>query len=138
MHGKKHLKNRKKKASRKRGRPKGGEALKLKELTRLEKQKTMSLDDMVMDLPKVCDIGAKQNAKELLICWKDYKFHIDTADGQIPNSCLLTSASLDDSQVAIPLALMTKQCVTNLYDVMDAAYDSEIIREHSKQLGHVP
>ena len=32
----------------------------------------------------------------------------------------------------------TKQRVTNLYDVMDAAYDSEIIREHSKQLGHVP
>ena len=42
------------------------------------------------------------------------------------------------SQVALPLALMTKQRVTNFYDVMDAAYDSEIIREHSKQLGHVP
>jgi hypothetical protein len=127
-----------KKAPRKRGRPKGGEAPTPKELTRLEKQKTMSLDDMVMDLPKACDIGAKQNAKGLLICWKGYKFHIDTADGQIPISCLLTSASLHDSQVALPLALMTKQRVTNLYDLMDAAYDSEIIREHSKQLGHVP
>ena len=127
-----------KKAPRKRGRPKGGEAPTPKELTRLEKQKTMSLDDMVADLPKACDIGAKQNAKGLLICWKGYKFHIDTADGQIPISCLLTSASLHDSQVALPLALMTKQRVTNLYDVMDAAYDSEIIREHSKQLGHVP
>ncbi len=93
---------------------------------------------MVADLPKACDIGAKQNAKGHLICWKGYKFHIDTADGQIPISCLLTSASLHDSQVALPLALMTKQRVINLYDVMDAAYDSEIIREHSKQLGHVP
>lgn len=127
-----------KKAPRKRGRPKGGEAPTEKEVTRLERQKTMSLDDMVKDLPKVCDIGAKQNAKGLLICWKGYKFHIDTADGQIPISCLLTSASLHDSQVALPLALMTKQRVTNLYDVMDAAYDSEIIREYSKQLGHVP
>lgn len=127
------------KATRKRGRPKkGGEAPTPKEQTRLEKQKTMTLEDMVSDLPRACDIGAKKNAKGLLVCWKGYKLHIDTADGQIPISCLLTSASVHDSQVALPLALMTTQRVTNLYDVMDAAYDSEIIREHSKQLGHVP
>jgi len=127
------------KVTRKRGRPKkGGEAPTPKEQTRLEKQKTMTLEDMVSDLPKACDIGAKKNAKGHLICWKGYKLHIDTADGQIPISCLLTSASAHDSQVALPLALMTSQRVTNLYDVMDAAYDSEIIREHSKQLGHVP
>lgn len=123
----------------KRGRPKkGGEAPTPKEQTRLEKQKTMTLEDMVSDLPSACDIGAKKNAKGLLICWKGYKLHIDTADGQIPISCLLTSASVHDSQVALPLALMTAQRVTNLYDVMDAAYDSEVICEHSKQLGHVP
>ena len=127
-----------KKVKGKRGRPKGGEEPTPKEKTRLEKQKLMNLEEMTADLPKACDIGAKKNAKGLLICWKGYKFHIDTADGQIPISCLLTSASLHDSQVALPLALMTKQRVTNLYDVMDAAYDSEIIREHSKQLGHVP
>lgn len=46
-------------------------------------------------------------------------------------------AALHDSQLALPLAEMTKQRVTNLYDLMDAAYDSAIIREHSKQLGHV-
>ena len=127
-----------KKVKRKRGRPKGGEEPTPKEKTRLEKQKTMKLEEMITDLPTVCDIGAKQNAKGLLICWKGYKLHIDTADGQIPISCILTSASLHDSQVALPLALMTKQRVTNLYDLMDAAYDSEIIREHSRQLGHVP
>lgn len=127
------------KTPRKRGRPKkGGEAPTPKELTRLEKQKTMSLETMVSDLPKACDIGAKKNAKGLLICWKGYKLHIDTADGQIPISCLLTSASMHDSQAALPLSLMTAQRVTSLYDLMDAAYDSEIIREHSKQLGHVP
>lgn len=128
-----------KKAPGKRGRPKkGGEAPTPKEQTRLTKQKTMTLEAMVSDLPKACDIGAKKNAKGLLVCWKGYKLHIDTADGQIPISCLLTSASVHDSQAALPLSLMTAQRVTSLYDVMDAAYDSEIIREHSKQLGHVP
>jgi len=34
-----------------------------------------------------------------------------------------------DSQVALPLATMSAQRVTNLYDLMDAAYDTEIIRE---------
>ena len=33
---------------------------------------------------------------------------------------------------------MTSQRVTNLYDLMDSAYDAPIIREHSKSLGHVP
>ena len=33
-----------------------------------------------------------------------YKLHIDAADGDIPLGCLLTSASLHDSQAAIPMA----------------------------------
>ena len=33
---------------------------------------------------------------------------------------------------------MTSQRVTNLYDLMDSAYDAPIIREHSRSLGHVP
>jgi len=41
-------------------------------------------------------------------------------------------------QVAIPLAETTNQRVTNLYDLMDAAYDSPIIKEHSKKLNHIP
>jgi len=124
----------------KRGRPRKGEEREpvAIEPKRLEKQKTMDLSQMLTDLPKECDIGAKQNAKGHLICWKGYKLHIDTADGQVPISCVLTSASLHDSQVALPLAEMTKRRVTNLYDLMDAAYDSVIIREHSKQLGHIP
>ena len=28
--------------------------------------------------------------------------------------------------------------MTNFYDLMDAAYDAEPIREHSRSLGHVP
>ena len=59
-------------------------------------------------------------------------------DGCIPVSAILTSASVHDSQVAIPLATMTEGKITNLYDLMDAAYDVEEIRKHSESLGHVP
>jgi hypothetical protein len=63
---------------------------------------------------------------------------MDVIDGQIPISCVLTSASLNDNQVAIPLAVMTAQRVTSCYDLMDAGYDCEAIREHSRKLGQVP
>jgi hypothetical protein len=33
---------------------------------------------------------------------------------------------------------MTAARVTNLYDLMDAAYDDAAIRQHSRNLGHVP
>lgn len=53
-------------------------------------------------------------------------------------SCLLSSASLHDSQVAIPLAEITHRRVTNCYDLMDAAYDAPLIKQYSESLGHVP
>ena len=58
------------------------------------------------------------------VSWIGYKLHIDAADASIPVSCILTSASLHDSQVAIPLATMIDARVTNLYDLMDSAYDT--------------
>ena len=121
----------------KRGRPKRGEERAPKEVTRLERQKTMALKEMLEDLPTGCDIGTKRNSKGYQESWKGYKLHIDTADGAIPISFILTSASVHDSQVALPLATLTAQRITNCYDLMDAAYDSEIIREHSLSLGHV-
>jgi hypothetical protein len=45
---------------------------------------------------------------------------------------------MHDSQAAIPLASITAQRVTSLYDLMDAAYDDALIREHSIALNHVP
>lgn len=122
----------------KRGRPKKGETRPPIPLKRLERQQIMSLSEMLEDLPSVCDIGTKRNSKGHTMSWKGYKLHLDTADGGIPISAILTSASVHDSQVALPLATMTKGKVTNLYDIMDAAYDSQIIRDHSKSLGHVP
>ena len=121
----------------KRGRPKKGE-VRLKPLTRLKRQQTMTLEEMVNDLPGACDIGTKVNSKGHSAHWIGYKLHMDVGDGQIPISCILTSASVYDNQVALPLATMTADRVTNLYDVMDAAYDSEIVREHSRSLGHQP
>jgi hypothetical protein len=53
-------------------------------------------------------------------------------------SVAFTSASLHDSQAAIPLACMTSQRGTNLYDLMDSAYDAQAIHEHSRSLGHIP
>ena len=56
----------------------------------------------------------------------------------IPISCLLSSASLHDSQAAIPLATLSAQRVVSLYDLMDSAYDAPEIKAHSRSLGHVP
>jgi len=120
------------------GRPKKGEE-RIKEPTRLEKQSAgMSLAEMQADLPTACDVGTKRDSKGYKTSWNGYKLHIDAADGGIPVSCLLTSASLHDSQVAIPLAEMTYGRVTNCYDLMDSAYDAALIKQHSASLGHVP
>jgi hypothetical protein len=123
---------------RKRGRRRKNEAPPPKEPRRLERQSAMTLAEMLADLPRRCDVGAKCNAKGYLTTWIGYKLHIDTADGDIPVACLLTSASLHDSQVAIPLAQITAQRLTNLYDLMDSAYDAPEIRTASLALGHVP
>ncbi len=125
-------------APRKRGRPKKGEAAAKKRPRRLERQTGMTLAEMLADLPTGCTIGTKRNAKGHTTSWIGYKLHIDTGDGDIPISCLLTSASLHDSQAAIPLAAITAGRVTNLYDLMDSAYDAPEIREKSRALGHVP
>jgi hypothetical protein len=125
------------KPKRKLGRPKKGEKS-VKEPTRLERQQTMTLQEMLGDLPHQCDVGTKKNSKGYKESWIGYKLHLDSIDGQIPVSCVLTSASTHDSQVAIPLTAMTKERVNNLYDLMDAAYDSPIIRRYSELMGHVP
>ncbi len=64
----------------------------------------MGLPDMLEDLPTACDVGTKKNSK-------GYKLHIDSAEGGIPISCILTSASAHDSQVAIPLAKISNERV---------------------------
>jgi hypothetical protein len=123
---------------RKRGRPRKGEIVEKKEPRRLERQADMSLAEMLADLPTHCAVGTKRNAKGHTTSWIGYKLHLDVADGDIPISAVLTSASLHDSQVAIPLATMTASRVINLYDLMDSAYDAPEIEAKSRALGHVP
>ena len=94
--------------------------------------------EMKQDLPTACNVGTKRNSKGYKTSWTGYKLHIDAADGGIPVSCILSSASVHDSQVAIPLAEMTFQRITSCYDLMDAAYDSPLIKQHCAKLGHVP
>jgi len=106
--------------------------------TRLARQRSMSLPEMLQELPKDCDIGGKKNSQGNTDYWRGYKLHLDVADGQIPISAVLTSASLHDSQVAIPLAILTTQRVTYCYELMDSAYDAQHIRQQSSHLGHVP
>jgi len=112
----------------------------VEQMTRLERQcsGSLTLEQMLRELPRACDVGCKTNSKGHKAFWIGYKLHLDVADGQIPISCVLTSASLHDSQVAVPLAELTAQRVTSLYDLMDRGYESDLIGEHSRRLGHVP
>jgi hypothetical protein len=122
---------------RKRGRPRRGEIREPKR-TRIAQQRRQTLTLMQDDLPRACDRGSKCNAQGYKASWNGYKLHIDTADCGVPVAAILSSASMHDSQAAIPLSKMTAARVTNLYDVMDAAYCSAELRAHCKDLGHVP
>jgi hypothetical protein len=95
------------KPKRKRGRPKKGQQPAPPEPTRLERQAAMTLEQMLDDLPRAANVGSKNNSKGYRETWVGYKLHLDVADGQIPISCILTSASVHDSQAAIPLARLT-------------------------------
>ena len=123
---------------RKRGRPKKGQEPPPPPPTRLQLQPRRSLAENLADLPRACDIGAKKGSKGHMEYWRGYKLHLSVIDGDIPISAILTSASTHDSQVAIPLMQMSAQRVTDLYDLMDSAYDAEAIQAFSRGLGHVP
>lgn len=125
-------------APKKRGRRRKDDPKPPKPPKRLDLQPTRTLEENLADLPRQCDVGCKTNSKGHKEWWVGYKLHIDTIDGDIPVSAILTAASLHDSQVAIPLAQMTAQRITNLYDLMDAAYDAQPIHAFSRALNHVP
>jgi len=125
-------------APRKKGRPAKGEHWEPKEQKRLERQCNQSAEEALAELPVICDVGTKKNSKGHKECWIGYKLHADVNDCGLPVSVAITSASVHDSQVAIPLMTMSSSRVTYFYDVMDAAYDAGAIYELSRSLGHVP
>ena len=121
-----------------RGRPKKGESRPLPPPKRLARQPHRTLDENLAELPRACAVGTKCNSKGYKTSWIGYKLHLDTADGDLPVSAVLTGANVHDSQVAIPLAQLSAQRVDSLYDLMDSAYDAPPIHAFSRQLGHVP
>ena len=101
----------------KRGRPCKGAARAPKEPKRLDIQPQRSLSENLQELPDHCDVGTKKNSKKYKITRAGYKMNLDCIDGDIPvstNNKLGLSAC---SQVAIPLAQMTAERITNLYDL---------------------
>jgi IS5 family transposase len=124
--------------ARKRGRPRRGEARPAAKAAPIKRQRGQTLAQMLEEIPTACDRGTKCNAQGYKNSWRGYKLHLDTADCGVPIAALLSSASMHDSLAAIPLSLISAERVTNLYDLMDAAYCSADLREHSQSLGHVP
>jgi hypothetical protein len=100
---------------------------------RVFKQLSMTLEEMLEDLPRSVGASTKRGHS-----WKGYKLHLDVSDGGIPISCILTSAQVHDSQVAIPLEEMTSRRVASLYTLMDSAYDAKEIRTFIKSKNKIP
>ncbi len=111
---------------------------KKKGVSRKQKQLSQKLEEMEAELPKGCTIGAKQGTTGYKLVWNGYKLHSAVDDNCVPIANILTSASLNDSEAAIPLAVKSSRLVKNFYDLMDSAYDAEEIKQHSLSLGHVP
>ncbi len=126
------------KVPKKRGRPAKGENRPPAKPKRIQVQLGQTADEAIADLPQLCDRGTKKNSKGYKQSWTGFKLHVDVNDVGFPLSAVLTSASVHDSQVAIPLMKMTSNKVQYCYDLMDAAYDAEQIWKQSRELGHVP
>ena len=122
---------------RRRGRPRKGETPPPKPLTRIERQRGQTLDEMLAELPVRCDTGCKRNSRGFTTTWVGYKLHLDVTAGMVPVAAILTGASVHDSQVAIPLARKSQQRIVWLYDVMDSAYDAEAIIADCHAAGRV-
>jgi hypothetical protein len=106
-------------------------------LNRRQKQLIQPLEESLKDLPDACDTGMKRS-KGCSMSWDGYKLHMAVDDNSIPIAAILTSASLNDCEAAIPLCIKASYLTRNFYDLMDAAYDMPEIKENSIRLGHVP
>ena len=116
--------------------PRKGVPHKPKVQSRQEKQFDQCWQESVAELPTKCDIGVKKSSKGLIDYWRGYKLHVDVADGGVPVSACTTSASLHDSQAAIPLMRMTASRVGHVfYQLMDMGYPGKLIIEAAEVLG---
>jgi len=121
------------------GRPKKGEKREPIKPKILEQQKNMeTVEEMLSLVSTDCGVGVKQNSKGNKEVTIGGKLHISVVDGDIPITAFYSSANVHDSSVAIPLMKETSQRVPYLYDLQDAGYYSNIIKEYSEKLNHRP
>ena len=121
------------------GRPKKGEKREPINPSKLEQQKAMNTTQEMLELVSTsCGVGVKQNSKGNREVWIGGKLHISVVDGDIPITAFYSGANVHDSSVALPLINETSKRVPYLYDLLDAGYDSNIIREYSEKLNHKP
>ncbi len=125
--------------ARKRGRPRKGEIREPIEPSILQKQEKMqTVNEMLSLVSTACGAGIKQNSKGNREVWIGGKLHISAVDGDIPVTAFYSGANIHDSSLALPLMKKTSSRVTYLYDLQDAGYDADIIRNFSTKLGHLP
>lgn len=106
--------------------------------SRLEWQAGKDADAAIAELPQNCDWGCKRDSHGKPKHWKGGKIHAAVTREGIPVAVAYTSASLHDSQVMIPLVKKASERVEHGFDLADAAYDAETIREASAEAGNVP
>ena len=79
---------------RKRGRPRKDEVPPPKPPTRIEQQRTQSLDEMRAALPTQCDVGVKRNSKGFSETSIGYKLHPEPAPGRLTRGIPPMASSL--------------------------------------------
>jgi len=127
------------KVKHKAGRPKKGETREPIKPKILQQQKELlTVEEKLTLVSRDCGVGIKQNSKGNREVWIGGKLHISAVDGDIPVTAFYSGANVHDSSVALPLIQETSKRVNYLYDLQDAGYDADIIREFSYKLGHRP
>lgn len=123
----------------KQGRPKKGEVREPVKRTLLQQQQQMdSVQEMLSLVSTDCGVGIKQNSKGNREVWIGGKLHISVVDGDIPITAFYSGANVHDSALALPLIKETSRRVNYLYDLQDAGYDADIIRDFSLKHQHRP
>ena len=97
-----------------------------------------TVDEMLTLVSRDCGVGIKQSSKGNREVWIGGSLHISAVDGDIPITAFYSGANVHDSSVALPLIQETSKRVNYLYDLLDAGYDADIIREFSIKYNHKP
>ena len=128
-----------KKVKYKAGRPKKGETREPIKPTILKQQQEMqTVKEMLSLVSRDCGVGIKQSSKGNREVWIGGSLHISAVDGDIPITAFYSGANVHDSSVALPLIQETSKRVNYMYDLQDAGYDADIIREFSIKNNHRP